>query len=235
MGSDLTVLRTKGECKAFFGGKPEHTWLFRADRNMPRKRYGSMFRAVAPLLAAIPELFMIYHCQTIDGGGDLEDEKSHYPPHIAAKMISTGIHDSVGGAPRELLNVLYNAADLYLSTSAEGFGLTIAESMACGTPAVGLHYSSVPEVIGNLTGSPGPGAGGVTVPVGMLVENQYSHFWAGIDEPAFTRAVERLIRHPKQMRQLGFTATGHVNRTFTWQKAAAQMSELFAVRQEIAA
>jgi len=178
---------------------------------------------------------MVYHCKTIDGGGDLEDEKSHYPAHIAAKMISTGIHDSVGGAPRELLNVLYNAADLYLSTSAEGFGLTIAEAMACGTPAVGLHYSSVPEVIGNLTGEPGPGAGGITVPVGMLVENQYSHFWAGIDEPAFTRAVERLIRHPKQIRQLAITATAHVNRTFTWQKAAAQMSELFAVRQEIAA
>ena len=233
-GEKLTVLRSRDDCRRFFGGKPEHVWLFRADRNMPRKRYGSLFRSVAPLLAKHPDLFMVYHCKTIDGGGDLEDEKSKFPPHVAAKMISTGIHDAVGGAPVEILNVLYNAADIYCSTSAEGFGLTIAEAMACGLPAVGLHYSSVPEVIGTVDGKPietpdgtyTAGIGGMTVPVGTLVENQYSHYWAGVKERVYTHAVDYLVAHKQKRQQLGLMASGHVNRTFTWEQAAAQFSEL---------
>ncbi len=110
--------------------------------------------------------------------------------------------------------------------SAEGFGLTIAEAMACGVPAVGLHFSSVPEVIGNLTGEPGPGEGGETVAVGMLMENIYSHFWAGVDEEAYTAAVERLMLKPKRRRELGWLASRHVAKTFTWAKAARQFSDL---------
>lgn len=43
-----TVLRSRDECKSFFGGDPRTTWLLRTDRNMPRKRYASLFRALVP-------------------------------------------------------------------------------------------------------------------------------------------------------------------------------------------
>lgn len=223
----LKILRTKADCRRFFGGNPEHLWLFRADRNMPRKRYPSLFRAVAPILAKYREAFLVYHCATIDQGGNLDHEKSKYGP-LAAKMVSTGFHDHNDGAPREILNALYNAADIYCSVSAEGFGLTIAEAMACGVPAVGLHFSSVPEVIGNLTGEPGHGEGGETVPVGMLMENIYSHFWAGVDEEAYTKVVEGLVTRPKRRRELGWLASRHIAKTFSWTTAARQFSELAA-------
>jgi glycosyltransferase involved in cell wall biosynthesis len=237
MGDGLRVLRSKDDCRRFFGGDPRHLWLFRADRNMPRKRYPSLLRSMAPILAKHRDAFLVYHCATIDQGGDLEDEKSKYLPHIAAKMVSTGFHDAQDGAPREILNALYNAADIYVSTGAEGFGLTIAEAMACGVPAVGLHFSSVPEVIGNLSGEPGEGAGGVTVPVGMLMENIYAHFWAGVDEEAMTAAVDRLVTKPKRRRELGWMAHNHISKTFTWEQAAAQFSELAraAVGRELVA
>jgi glycosyltransferase involved in cell wall biosynthesis len=236
-GKDLVVLRSKAECKSFFGGNPAHTWLFRADRNMPRKCYWTLFAGVAPVLAAHPDTFLIYHAKTIDGGGNLDVEKSHFPPQIAAKMISTGIHDAAGGARIELLNVLYNAADLYCSTSAEGFGLTIAEAMACGVPAVGLHFSSVPEVIGNDTGEPGQGAGGVTVAVGRLTRNIYAHFWAEPDIEAYSRAVEFLVSHKMRRLALGFGAVEHVTKAFSWETAARQFADIIgaSVREEIAA
>ncbi len=236
MPDGLKVLRSKDDCRRFFGGDPKHLWLFRADRNMPRKRYPSLFRAVAPLLLKYREAFLVYHCATVDQGGDLEDEKSKYIPGVAAKMVSSGFHDRNDGAPREILNALYNAADIYVSTGAEGFGLTIAEAMACGVPVVGLHFSAVPEVIGNRTGQPGLGEGGVTVPVGMLMENIYSHFWAGIEEgtpetpSSFTTAVEQLMLKPKRRRELGWLASRHVARTFTWKLAAEQFSTLIAAR-----
>ena len=55
-----------------------------------------------------------------------------------------------GYPDRETLIELYNAADLLLAPSLyEGFGLTILEAMACGTPVVTSNVSSVPEVVGN--------------------------------------------------------------------------------------
>lgn len=36
---------------------------------------------------------------------------------------------------------------LHLNTYPEGFGLTLIESMACGTPVIGMNLGSIPEVI----------------------------------------------------------------------------------------
>jgi glycosyltransferase involved in cell wall biosynthesis len=45
---------------------------------------------------------------------------------------------------------LYNAADVLLAPSLyEGFGLTVLEAMACGTPVVSANVSSLPEVAGD--------------------------------------------------------------------------------------
>lgn len=237
-----TILRltTKAECKTFFGGNPERTWLFRADRHMPRKRYPSLLRSLAPILRDHPDVDFVYHCATSDQGGNMEDAKSKFRPDIAARMLSTRLHDEFGGIERKGLNALYNAADIYVSTSAEGFGLTIAEAMACGVPAIGLGYSSVPEVIG----APLPerwdepfieGTGGLIVRPGGLVDNPYDHFWAAVDEPAFSKAVEHLVTHKKRRKELGFLATQHVQRAFSWATAAQQFSEIVSERVAVAA
>jgi glycosyltransferase involved in cell wall biosynthesis len=236
----MVVLKSKNDCKRFLGGDHNRTWLYRADRHMPRKRYPSLFRSVAPVLARNSDVDLVYHCRTSDQGGNLEDAKSKYPPQLAARMTSTGLHDAFGGVDRRMLNVLYNAADIYVSVSAEGFGLTIAEAMAAGVPAVGLGYSSVPEVIGaevpeKWTEPYVEGVGGLIVRPAGLVDNPYDHFWASVDEPAFGVAVEHLVQHKKRARELGFLASGHVSRSFTWTKAAQQFGEIVANRERVAA
>ena len=55
----------------------------------------------------------------------------------------------LGSPDKETLVSLYNAADILLSPSLyEGFGLTVVEAMACGTPVITSNVSSLPEVIG---------------------------------------------------------------------------------------
>lgn len=218
-GKELHVLRTKADCKAFFGAKPDRFWALRTDRHMPRKLYGSMLRIMADVLGAYPQVDFVYHCRTLDQGGDLSDERAKYPPVIRNRMISTGFHDKYGGAEPRILNILYNAADVYVTTSAEGFGLTIAEALACGVPVVGMDYSSVPEVIG---------PAGITVPVAHLLDNIYSYFWATPDERAFAKAVESLILGNARRRELGRQGPAHVAEHFRWDAAARQFADLIA-------
>lgn len=60
--------------------------------------------------------------------------------------------DVIFTGPVEIEKVasFYNNADLFVyPSSVETFGLPPLEAMACGTPVIGSHRTSVPEVIGN--------------------------------------------------------------------------------------
>jgi glycosyltransferase involved in cell wall biosynthesis len=176
---------------------------------MPRKGYDSLIRAMAPVLRERPAMRLIIHCRSRDFGGYMPDIISKYPD-VADRILNP----QWGAMPRNVLVTLYNAADIYVSTSAEGFGLTIAEAIACGVPAVGLDYSAVPEVIG---------PAGVVVPVGRLLDNEYGHHWALPDEAEFSRAVGYLMDHPQKRVAAGATGPYHVARNFRWDVAAERM------------
>ena len=53
------------------------------------------------------------------------------------------------GVPREMLNNIYNCADLIVSTSVgEGWGLATTEAFAAGTPVVVPDNTVFPEIVG---------------------------------------------------------------------------------------
>jgi len=209
----LHVIRSKEDAKRFFGRDPRERWALRTDRHMPRKNYNSLFRAMAPVLARDPRRRLVIHCQPVDQGGNLGDAMSKYPPEIRDRFTLTGM----GPVPRQVLNILYNAADVYVSVSAEGFGLTVAEALACGTPVVGMDYSAVPEVIG---------PAGKVVPIAALIDNEYDHFWARVNEAEFGKAVDWMLSHPARARGLGALGPGHVREHFTWAEAARRFRDI---------
>jgi glycosyltransferase involved in cell wall biosynthesis len=201
------VLTSKEAAKRFFGFDPRWTVILRTDRNMPRKRYGSLLRALDPVLADREDARLVIHAAAFDQGGFLPDSVSKMTPAGGSRVIVT----DRPGLPRSVLAALYNAADLYVTTSAEGFGLCIAEALACGVPAVGMDYSAVPEVIG---------PAGVTVPVAQLYDNEYDHKWAWPAETLMGDAVARLVDKPARRRELGAMGPTHVARHFSWAAAA---------------
>lgn len=237
------ILRSKTECKQFIGSvrtvyepgmqprplfSPDRITLFRHDANVPRKRWQSLFRSLGAtptfaesVLARHPDVDLVYHTRTIYQGGDLEIEKSGYPKAIARRMLSTGFHDAGEHVDRSWLAAMLNASDVYVSPAAEGFGLCIAEALACGVPAVGMAYSSVPEVIGKA---------GICVPPAGLIDNIYSSFWAGVREDLFGQAVESLVTSRKARRDLGALGPIHVGALFRWDRAAEQFSGLIEQR-----
>jgi len=64
--------------------------------------------------------------------------------------IETGVDIMQLGyvSDKKLLSEIYNAADIFCTTSLdEIFGLTVTESMACGVPVVGFGVGGIPEQV----------------------------------------------------------------------------------------
>ncbi|NOZ50694.1 MAG: glycosyltransferase family 4 protein [Chloroflexi bacterium] len=82
------------------------------------------------------------------GGG-----KGWYYDTIFARVQALGLADDVhflGFVPLDRLPWLYNSATLFVYPSLyEGFGLPLAEAMACGIPSITSDCSSLPEVAGD--------------------------------------------------------------------------------------
>lgn len=198
--------------------KLDGTVILRTDRHIVRKAYPALLRIMDPILTERPDVQLVIHCSLRDVDGDLnvlisrmtgaQDRGPLNWTHGQVKL--TRAHDTFRGLTDEELRVLYAAADLFVSpTMAEGFGLCLAESIACGTPVVSTAYSSIPEVVG---------PGGVCVPPAGHWTNVYGYEWAIPDEPAMRREVRRLIADPDERARLAEAGRAHVAQ-FTWASA----------------
>jgi glycosyltransferase involved in cell wall biosynthesis len=98
-----------------------------------------------------------------------------------------------GYVPDDELPDYYSLADVYVSSSLmEGFGLTLAEALACETPVVAFEAGSVAEVMG---------------PGGILVPPRNS--------AALADAISTLLQNPEQRRGLGKIGREHVVNAFS--------------------
>ena len=108
----------------------------------PRKNFARLIEAIAILRAEGCELDL-----AIAGGrGWLSED-------ILATRRRLGLEDAVhllGFVPDEQLPTLYRRARVFAYPSLyEGFGLTLLEAMACGTPTLTARNSSLPEAAGD--------------------------------------------------------------------------------------
>lgn len=104
---------------------------------------------------------------------------------LRAQAQALGIGNRVRflGFRRDVPELLARA-DVFLSTAKwEGFGLSVVEAMASGLPVLVPDVPGVSEVVGRSSGA------------GILV--------ASDDAPAYSRALERLLRDPQGRHSLG--------------------------------
>ena len=85
--------------------------------------------------------------------------------HEIYKIVLVGLNNNhIKKLPKEIISIkrtenvnelaaLYSAANVHISCSVEEtFGLTIVESMACGTPVIAYNCTAIPELIDSSTG-----------------------------------------------------------------------------------
>jgi glycosyltransferase involved in cell wall biosynthesis len=98
----------------------------------------------------------------------------------------------------------YRAASVFAYPSLfEGFGLPVAEAMACGTPAITSNVSSLPEVAGDAALLVDP----------TSVEALAAALWQLLDDPALAR----------QLREQGPARTAR----FTWPRTARETVQVY--------
>jgi glycosyltransferase involved in cell wall biosynthesis len=129
---------------------------------------------------------------------------------LRRKIKELGIEQVVklaGFVPEAEKVMYYQAADLLVSTSLmEGFGLAIAEAMACGVPVVATQVGSIPEVVCDRET-------GFVVPVN--------------DEKALYQAIERLLEDSQLAHKMGQAGQKRVETLFRWEIAGPQLLDLY--------
>lgn len=129
-GIDLTVFRpTEGDFRERFGLQNKQIVLGAA--SVWEKRKGLQdFIALSKLLGSDWQVVLV---------GVSEGQKAALPPGVLGICRTDSARE---------LACLYSAADVYVNASTEEtMGMTTAEALACGTPAVVYNATAVPETV----------------------------------------------------------------------------------------
>lgn len=112
-----------------------------------RKNVGSLIRAFAKLVKHYSNNLKN---RILVIGGDVPTISNPLLEDVKGIAKSLGIEDKVkfvGKLPDEELAYFYNGSDFFVFPSLyEGFGLTVLEAMACGTPVIASQIGAVREV-----------------------------------------------------------------------------------------
>ncbi len=142
VGTKFSMLdpQAVAEWKQKYAESPEEICLLNVGTNHQRKNIETVLRVVK----AIADLNLPIRLWKV--GEDFYPEQKKY---IEANNLTKYI-TLINNPDSEDLIYFYNAADILLAPSLyEGFGLTILEAMACGTPTITANVSSLPEVAGD--------------------------------------------------------------------------------------
>lgn len=131
-------------------------------------------------------------------------------------LMTAGLRDTTFGGHRircagkvsqEELVLLYNLCDMLLFPSRlEGFGLTVAEAMACGKPVIATNGSSLPELVVD-------GKGGYLCEMGNVSD--------------FVRRIEALCDDISLMRDMGEFNRKRVCEMFTLSRMAQEYMRIY--------
>jgi|HubBroStandDraft_5_1064220.scaffolds.fasta_scaffold68018_2 glycosyltransferase involved in cell wall biosynthesis len=179
-----------------------YPFLLYVGRTNPQKNIPRLVEAFAVLRGEIQDHPMYRDLRLLIIG----DEISRYPA-LRHAVIQSRVEETVrflGFVPIETLRSFYQAASAFVFPSLyEGFGLPPLEAMACGTPVVCSHVSSLPEVVGEAAEVINP-------------ENVF-------DIARGMREVLLNAERRRTMVELGFEQA----RRFSWERTAQQVLEAY--------
>lgn len=173
--------------------------LFTARRLTPRTGIDRLVAAVPEIIRAHPRAMV-----AIAGVGEMEAE-------LRKLVAQSGVAEHVrflGRISDEALVDWYRRATLVLmpTLKLEGFGLTTAEAMACGTPVVGTPVGATPELLKPLD------------PALITRDNTSS---------AIAETVNRMLSDPRRLSSIAARCRDHIAPSMGWDAIAKRYLEAY--------
>jgi glycosyltransferase involved in cell wall biosynthesis len=146
-GADMTRFDGHGDrlsARRTLGWEPDRPIAVTLRRLNRRMGIESLIDAMQQVTSIVPRALLL-----IGGSGPLQ---AAFEQRIEQRGLGGNVR-LLGRIPDEQLPLFYRAADVSIMPSAalEGFGLTAAESLACGTPVLVTPIGGLPEVVTGLS------------------------------------------------------------------------------------
>ncbi len=129
------------------------------NRNQVRKDIARSMKAFHLFHREVPNSRLYLNCRQQDHGGSVVNQaflsglKTTGPQ--TEVIFTPPDFTEVAGFPRDVLNKMYNSADVGISTAqGEGWGLTTTEFMASSTPFIGPANTTFFEILGGTKSGP---------------------------------------------------------------------------------
>jgi glycosyltransferase involved in cell wall biosynthesis len=140
------------EVKAFraqyFGSQADKFIITNLNRNQQRKDVPRTLMAFKKFREIVPDSILYLHMAMKDQGWDLPEVCKNMGLDISKDVIFPQNFGPNQGYPINIVNTLYNASDVVVSTTTgEGFGLSWIESMATKTPIIMPNNTAMTEFI----------------------------------------------------------------------------------------
>jgi glycosyltransferase involved in cell wall biosynthesis len=134
--------------KQYFGSQSDKFIITNVNRNQPRKDIPRTIFAFKKFKELVPESALYLHMSMKDQGWDLPEICKNLDLDISEDVIFPKNFGPNQGYPRQVLNYIYNASDVVISTTTgEGMGLSWLESMAAKTPVIMPDNTAMSEFI----------------------------------------------------------------------------------------
>jgi len=134
--------------KNFFGKGADKFIITNLNRNQHRKDIPRTIAAFKEFKKKVPNSLLYLHMAAQDQGWNLNEVVKSYGLTIKEDVVFPENFGPNQGYPIEIVNALYNASDLVVSTTlGEGWGMSWCESMAAGTPVLMPRNTVMEEII----------------------------------------------------------------------------------------
>jgi glycosyltransferase involved in cell wall biosynthesis len=198
------------------------------NRNQPRKDIPATILGFLEFKTDVPEAEAILYLHT-----NPEDPNGH-DLLMLLEQTSLVVEKNVifppqeyweKGAPQEMMNNIYNALDVYVTTHrGEGWGLSITEAMCCKVPVIAPLHTSVPEISDE---------GGTIFPLREFDEdvstfdNMLRYKCLAYEVGTVLSDVYKLNKQKSRMLTMKTDAAYSFIRPITWDKSAQSFIDIF--------
>jgi glycosyltransferase involved in cell wall biosynthesis len=217
--------KDKAECRKSLGLNPDDFIVFNGNRNQFRKRIDLTISAFAKFAVDKPDAKLYLHMGQKDQGWDLmplfNREMSRQGLDPNGRIIMTAPTNHGPSVPVDLLNTIYNVADVGVNTcKGEGWGLVNFEHAACRVAQVVPDHTSCKEIF--------EGCGPLIRNLHADVDTNFGRIMPCPDDNHLASILTDLYNNRDKLDEMAQKCYDRVTDTcFNWDTVAADFNDVF--------